>query len=421
MKPKSKTWYRIKNAASEDEADVFIMNDIGMWGISAERFVQDLNRIDAATINLHINSYGGEVFDAFAMFNAIKAHDAYVIAWVDGVAASAATLPMLAADEVRIADNAMVMIHNPWVFAGGEAKDLRREADVLDKLSDAIARSYSRETGNSRSDIRDMMDATTWFDAAEAVEAGFANEIVDENDDAPADPKNSAAKYFARFINNKDRQRVLPSQRAKALGLTALLAGFNQPDSGKRQGHMPTMHRGRNRPTNRVRSHSRTAVVAAALAATCVWPPEASVDEGVSFGPTGEEFTGTRAVNKDGKGKAAASVKNATPGEIKEAFKNDAAFALERVDKDATMLEHKAAYADHLEKKLANKGTENSKLKAELGRKDPSTAGADSAINTVEEGAPTNGGGGSGGDDLSPLAKVRAKREAAAKARRGGR
>lgn len=132
---------------------------------------------DAKTIKLRVNSGGGSVIDGFAIYQNLAEHKAKVIADVDGLAASMASVIIMAADEIRIAPHAMVMIHNPWGGAIGEAEDMRKMADVLDKMRDGIAAAYVERTGKSRDEVVAMMDAETWMSAEEALEHGFVDQI----------------------------------------------------------------------------------------------------------------------------------------------------------------------------------------------------------------------------------------------------
>lgn len=153
---------------------------IGGWygGVDSAAFAKDLAALDVATINLHINSPGGDVFEARAMVTALRAHKARVVATVDGLAASAASYVMLAADEVQISEGAFVMVHNAWGVSVGNKKDHAEMAGLLAKIDDSIVAEYLAKTGKSEADIRAWMDAETWFSAAEAQAAGLVDVVV---------------------------------------------------------------------------------------------------------------------------------------------------------------------------------------------------------------------------------------------------
>jgi len=181
----TRPWYRIQaQAAAPDAVDVNIYDAIGAWydGISAKRFIEDLAALPEAvkTIRVHVNSPGGDVFDALAIANALRQHRARVEMYIEGLAASAATIVTNGGgDVIKIADNGLVMIHNPVGLAVGTAKDLRSVADALDRSGAAIVTSYQRVSALSREQLAAMMEAQTWMDADEAVANGFATEKVE--------------------------------------------------------------------------------------------------------------------------------------------------------------------------------------------------------------------------------------------------
>lgn len=170
-------------AKGKTEADVFIYGDIGSsWdeeSITAAKFVRDLQNVDAQTINVRLNSYGGAVSDALAIYNALSRHPATVNTHVDGVAISAASLIAMAGQTLTMAENAMMMIHGPMSMAGGNASDMRQMADVLDKYAQAMAPSYAAKTGKPVADMLAMLTdgVDHWFTASEAKDAGFADQV----------------------------------------------------------------------------------------------------------------------------------------------------------------------------------------------------------------------------------------------------
>lgn len=167
-----------------DQAEVFIYDEIGeSWGegISAKAFIDDLAALgEVKTIVVRINSPGGNVFDADAMYNALLRHPAEIRMEVDGLAASAASVVAMAGDDIVMAQNALMMMHPPSAMAWGTADDLRKMAELLDKLSDTIVDTYTNRTGDksTREQIADWMAAETWFSAQEAVDAGLADVVA---------------------------------------------------------------------------------------------------------------------------------------------------------------------------------------------------------------------------------------------------
>lgn len=171
--------FEVKNADS-DEATIYLYDVIDNWyGIDSQTFIKELQNIDSNTINLRINSPGGDVFDARAIQTALKQHKAKVIAHVDGLAASAATYIALGADEVRMSDGAFFMIHKGWTIAMGNADEFRKTSDLLDKVDESIANDYAAKTGLDHSELIELMAAETWFTAEEAKEKGFIDAIFD--------------------------------------------------------------------------------------------------------------------------------------------------------------------------------------------------------------------------------------------------
>lgn len=178
----AKKWLSIqaKQIGEEKVAEVRIYDEIGFWGTTAKSFVQDLEAAaeNASRIVVSINSPGGNVFDAFAIFNALMRHKLPVETRVDGVAASAASLVFMAGDERIMPENAMLMIHNAWIITAGTADELRNTAEMMDKARDGIVSAY-RRSGLADEKIIEMMDATTWMDALEAQSMGFCSLIED--------------------------------------------------------------------------------------------------------------------------------------------------------------------------------------------------------------------------------------------------
>lgn len=179
-KPAARSWYEIRNA-SDEVAEVFIYDQIGEdWfgeGTTAKKFAKEIGAISAKRIDLHLNSPGGSVFDGQAIANAISRHPATVTTFIDGLAASIASVIALAGDTVVMASNALYMIHEPSAFAGGRADDLRQMADLLDKVTGVMVGTYADKTGIPDDELRAAMAAETWYTAAEALEAGFVDEI----------------------------------------------------------------------------------------------------------------------------------------------------------------------------------------------------------------------------------------------------
>ncbi len=176
-----KTWFDIKAAAGgEKHTEVMIFDEIGLWGVTAKDFATALKAIpEDHAITVRINSPGGSVFDGYAIFNALKSRAASVTTKVEGLAASMASIVALAGSRVTAAANSMFMIHNPWSGVAGDSEDLRKTADLLDKLTSQLVGIYAGKSGKSEDEVRAAMDAETWFTAEEAKAWGLVDEVTD--------------------------------------------------------------------------------------------------------------------------------------------------------------------------------------------------------------------------------------------------
>lgn len=183
-------WFAIEqksltNQSTEDTTDVYIYQEIDwFWGISADDFIQELNEVTTPNINLRLNSPGGEVFDAIAIYNALVSHPANVTVYVDSLAASAASLIAMCGDKIVMMVGSQMMIHDAMGVSIGNAAELRDYADWMDKQSDNIASIYARRAGGEASEWRDRMIAETWLFADEAVEIGLADEVFSKPSNA---------------------------------------------------------------------------------------------------------------------------------------------------------------------------------------------------------------------------------------------
>ena len=160
-----------------NETTVTLYDEIGAFGAGSKEFLADLGKLDGQHIHLRINSPGGSVVEGTAIYNALRRHKGGVTVHIDALAASMASVIAMSGSPVYIADNALLMIHNPWTVSMGDSDQLRKEADLLDKLKSTLVNAYTRKTGMEQDQIAEMMDAETWLDAVEAVALGFADAI----------------------------------------------------------------------------------------------------------------------------------------------------------------------------------------------------------------------------------------------------
>lgn len=174
-----KNWYAMSAKAGVGEIQIY--DYIDAYGVNARTFQKDLKALgEISQINVRLNSPGGDVFEGNTIYNILKSHKAKVTVYVDGLAASIASVIAMAGDTVIMPANAMMMIHEPWSGAVGNADDMRKTADVLDKVSKTLIAAYQAKTGMDEAEIKSIMAEETWFTAEEAVEAGFADEVIDE-------------------------------------------------------------------------------------------------------------------------------------------------------------------------------------------------------------------------------------------------
>ena len=175
----AQSWYRITNAASTDEAEVMLYDEVGGWfGATADQFIADLRGVTAPNLRVRINSPGGSVFEGIAIANALRSHPANVTVQVDGIAASIASVIAMAGDRVEMAPNTMLMIHDASGLCMGNAADMEEMAELLDLISDNIADAYAARAGGTRDEWRARMRSETWYLPEDAVTAGLADEAT---------------------------------------------------------------------------------------------------------------------------------------------------------------------------------------------------------------------------------------------------
>jgi ATP-dependent protease ClpP protease subunit len=169
-------WYKIK-AQTDAPSLVHIYDEIGFFGVSASDFISDLLATPGA-LDVHLNSPGGEVNDGLAIYNCLMARDGVTI-YVDGMAASIASVVAMAGDKILIAPTAQMMVHNAFTMAVGDASDLRETADRLDENTRNIAGIYEARTGKPAAEWLEIMKVTGWYRGQEAVDAGLADGLIE--------------------------------------------------------------------------------------------------------------------------------------------------------------------------------------------------------------------------------------------------
>lgn len=202
---KAMPWFRIENAHVDDSGSdvtkVYIYDVIGesWWSedaTPAADFIKQLSNIKTGTIELHLNSPGGDIFDGVAIYNGLKSHPARVVVIVDSLAASAASFIAQAGDEIIMTEAATMMIHDGSGAAYGFASDLRKTADILDKLSNTVANIYAGRSGQNQEFWRTLMLEETWYNAEEAVSAGLADKVQGPTPEDAGAAQNSWLQFF---------------------------------------------------------------------------------------------------------------------------------------------------------------------------------------------------------------------------------
>ena len=190
----------IRAASREDETSIDIYDVIDeYWGFSARRATAALRSIGDRDVTVNINSPGGSAFEGVAIYNALRAHPRRVTVQVMGLAASAASVIAMAADELRIAKSGFLMIHNAWGVVIGNRHDQRQAADMLEKLDAAMAAVYADRADIDAARAAELMDAETWLTGAEALELGLADAYLPA-DAVAEDPAARAETAAARTI-----------------------------------------------------------------------------------------------------------------------------------------------------------------------------------------------------------------------------
>jgi len=204
------------------------------WGVSAKEFAQVVDDLDddVEEIRLLINSPGGEVFEGLAILNVLRNHDARVVAVVEGVAASAASFIACGVDELVMARNSELFIHDAWGLCVGNAADMRKLAEDLDHFSDNCASIYAAKAGGTVEEWRAAMAAETWYSAEEAVEAGLADSVDEQTDEAAADK--AKARFDLSVFNVAGRHQA-PVVTASATPPSP------SPPKGQKGGSMPEL------------------------------------------------------------------------------------------------------------------------------------------------------------------------------------
>lgn len=210
-----KRYYMLETNETDNSAELYIFGDITSYpwyedDTSAYGLVKQLQKMDADHIKVHINSYGGEVKEGLAIYNALKDSKMKVTTICDGFACSAASVVFMAGDERIIKEASLLMIHNAWTFAQGDSNALRKQADDLEKITQASVNAYKSRATISEDEIKELMNNETWITAKEAVEYGFATKTETE------DGRGVSQSVFGNIRGTLLKPGIAPAQMARA-------------------------------------------------------------------------------------------------------------------------------------------------------------------------------------------------------------
>jgi ATP-dependent Clp protease, protease subunit len=198
--PRNKSWFKMEKK-TVDLAEIEIFDEIdSFWGLGPKEFKAKFDEVkDAKSIKLLLNSPGGSVFDGMAIYNILATARDRLEVEVIGLAASIASIIALAGNKLTMAEGSYYMIHNPWTFAMGDGEELRKTADILDKMSSEFVKMYVAKTGLSEDEVKKMMADETWLTASEAIDKGFADDSEDYGQIAAKIDGCAIAKHFAHI------------------------------------------------------------------------------------------------------------------------------------------------------------------------------------------------------------------------------
>lgn len=225
--PQGRTWYRIENKTDAASAVLHLYDEIGAWGVSADAFMTDLAELGSRDLVLRINSPGGEVFDGVAIFNALQRHGGRITGHVDGLAASAASFIAMAADELVMEPGTQMMIHDAQGMCWGDEAGALELAKMLGRTSNTIAMIYAERAGGTADEWRERMRATTWYEGAEAVDAGLADRVGESRQrDAGTGQKTPDNRVGAGQTNYDEGQARDPHSGRWSDGMPDAIASY---------------------------------------------------------------------------------------------------------------------------------------------------------------------------------------------------
>lgn len=200
-----KRYYSLYQNIENNTADIYIYGDITSWDwyesdVSSYTLAKELQELDETVeqINVYVNSYGGEVAEGLAIYSALKRHKAKVVTHVDGFACSIASVIFGAGDERVVSSTSLIMIHNAWTYAKGNADDFKKQADDLETITQASINAYMEVVNITEEEVKEMMNNETWLDSTKALEIGFATKLI----------KAEEKEVATQSIRNKLHQKI---------------------------------------------------------------------------------------------------------------------------------------------------------------------------------------------------------------------
>ncbi|MGE6365193.1 head maturation protease, ClpP-related [Bacillus paramycoides] len=248
-KNKQNKFFQMKTSANGKSADVFIYGEITKYAweeygeVSSITFKNELDELDDGieTINLYINSPGGSVFETMAIIAMLQRHPAKVISYIDGIGASCASVLPMISDKIIMYANSMLMVHNAWTYASGNADQLRKAADDIERINQSMVQHYLTRAGDKLDAdvLKQLLDAETWLSAEEAMGYGLCDEIIPANNAAACLDEKWVKQYKnvpqqlvntqANILPNEmlERQQIAEEAKANADYIKTILGGIH--------------------------------------------------------------------------------------------------------------------------------------------------------------------------------------------------
>ena len=224
---------RVEMRATEERAELYLYGDVVsdayLWDkedehISAKKVKEELDNLNGQDLLVHINSFGGMTFEGVAVYNLLMDYDGNVDVQIDGIAASAATIIAMAGRTIKGRANTMFMIHKGWTWTAGNAIELRKTADLLDKIDEAVDVTYMSRFTGTKEELTKLLDDETFMTAEEAVKYGFYDEIIEEEEKSKEEPKEEIKKEQPKSLFDIWKENKELKAAEKAVNLFAKFA-----------------------------------------------------------------------------------------------------------------------------------------------------------------------------------------------------